>query len=217
MKRFIVKHFESERGNILVIVVFILLCCTIIVNSTMYITFNRFKYSQMYKNSSNIYYLTLSATEKAVNHINNIIYCDISKIANEISKELSNDTSNITLKNLLEEKITNKINTLNVLYYKTIIGNKEYTTTVRINLEQRGIYNINSKTKLTNGNEHEISAKINLVSDIKLEKISVLELPENIDKTNITFYNLTSKNDYVTILKLKNVKFKLSNLKTLTK
>lgn len=97
---FVNKFIFSENGNALILVIFVSLCCTIIMGSLMYITYNQVKYSQAYKKTSNISYLAISGAEKAVSNMNKTINENIANITNEILNEMLNNISTINTENV---------------------------------------------------------------------------------------------------------------------
>lgn len=163
----------SEAGNAIILVLFTALICVTIIGGTLYITFNQFQYSQMYKKSFNIDYIALSGAEKAICTLNNNIKINFSSILNDVISEILLDASNNdnkdleyindvgfkikneNLKNKIETKIFNildsKLNTYYKFRYNVEVESYKYNVEVEL-IGSKGNYSVVSKAKDINTN-----------------------------------------------------------------
>lgn len=100
------RYIKTEEGNSMVLVVFITLCCTIIMGTVMYVTFTQVEFSQAYKKSSNIDILAMSGAEKGISLLNNEINQKLETWVKEVSKNI-----------LMDDPATPEIEYQNNLYY----------------------------------------------------------------------------------------------------
>jgi hypothetical protein len=85
------RYIKTEHGNAMVLVVFITLCCTIIMGTVMYVTFTQVEYSQAYKKSSNIDVLAMSGAEKGLSILNDSINKNMETWVKNVSDNILSD------------------------------------------------------------------------------------------------------------------------------
>lgn len=189
------KYYEklliSQTGNAIISVMFITLSCISIISTALYITFNQFQYSQMYKKSSNMDYLAISGAEVAINDINNTIKINLSSIVNSSIYEILSDVSNNNNKSIeyrdnigfkikndslnkkIEAKIYNILDSKIKLSYKISYSIEAENCKYKVNIDvkgSKGSYNITSK--VTNVDTKVICAAI---GEIKLQNNTNIE------------------------------------------
>ncbi len=185
----------SDAGNTIILVLFTALSCIIIISITLYITFNQFQYSQMYKKSFNIDYIALSGAEKAICSINNDIRINFSSILNDIISEILLDISNNDTKSLEYVngfKIKNEI--LKSKIETKIFDILDYKFSYNIEVEDSG-YKVEVELTKSNGDYIITSKAKNINTNVVCKAIGTIKLENNIEFDNIIFEQYDWKSD----------------------
>lgn len=205
------KHFKkfliSEKGNAIILVMFITLSCTILISTALYITFNQFQYSQMYKKSSNMDYLAISGAEEAINNINNTIKINFSSILNnsisEILSDVSNNNKSIEYRDTIGFKIkSDSLNKKIETKIYNILDNKiKLPYKISYNIEAENCnYKINVEVKGSKGNYNITSKATNVDTKVTCSAIGEIKLQTNANIENYIFENYIWKTDNKPIL-----------------
>lgn len=189
------KFLVSETGNVIILVMFITLSCIIVISTAVYITFNQFQYSQMYKKSSNMDYLAISGAEEAINDINNNIKINLSSIVNSSISEILSDVSNnnsIEYRDNTGFKIKNdSINKKIEAKIYNILDNKiKLPYKISYNIEAENCsYKINVEVKGSKGNYNITSKATNVNTKVTCTAIGEIKLQNNANIENNIFEN----------------------------